>query len=141
MVDISERVGPWIFGRLSGDATLAGLVSTRIYRGVAPQGAAYPLITFSPQSGLPFAGVAGSILAQSDLWQVKVIGSGDSPASIRPISDRVIQLLHKAPPSVVNGVQIAECTFQQNIPQPDEYVGSVRYFYSNSQFRVQAYPR
>ncbi|HEU4752062.1 MAG TPA: DUF3168 domain-containing protein [Armatimonadota bacterium] len=41
----------WLVGILRGDATLAGLVGTRIYASIAPQEATFPYVLLSYQGG------------------------------------------------------------------------------------------
>ena len=140
LVDVGERIASWLYSRLSGDATLTTLVGSRIYRELAPQGAAYPMITFSQQSAIDKNGVAGAHLMDNQLWLVKVIGTGESYASMRPISDRIFQVLHQQGQVAVNGAFIGRAVREQMIPQGAEYVGSVRYNYLNAQFRIIGHP-
>jgi hypothetical protein len=97
-------------------------------------------VTYAQQSGIDQNGVGGRHLLDSQLWLVKTVGKGDVYASIRPIIDRIFQLLHEQGGVTVNGVHIGRATREQVIPQGAEYVGGERFFYSNQQFRIEGYP-
>lgn len=140
LVDVSERIASWLYTRLSGDATLITLVGIREYRELAPQGAAYPMITYFPQSDVAKNGVSGQYIMSSQLWLVKITSQGESYASIRPISDRVLQVLQEAGQVAVNGAFVGKAVFQQTIPQGSEYIGSVRHNYKNLQFKIEGHP-
>lgn len=75
---------------LADDATLAGLVASRIYFQVSPQGATYPVVVFHRQSGTPSWTASGKPV-QSDLYAVKGIavgtGSGEAVEEIAEAID------------------------------------------------------
>jgi hypothetical protein len=91
-----------LYSRLSGDATLTGLLSAQaaIYHQIAPQDAAYPLIVFQRQDGRPDWTFGDHM--QRDLWTVRAIDRATSASDAEAIADRIDVLLNDAP-LVVNG--------------------------------------
>lgn len=90
----------WIYGVLAADATLTGLVGSRIYQDVAAPGAAFPYVVFfllDPGDSLNVPGPTQEIIWQPTLWLVKGVNSGASyGAPLSTINGRIYALLHKA---------------------------------------------
>ncbi|HXF08991.1 MAG TPA: DUF3168 domain-containing protein [Candidatus Acidoferrales bacterium] len=103
----SVRVDQWLYGLLSGDATLNGLVNGRIYGYLAPQDAALPFVLYSHQSGVDVRGVGPTRIMVGFIYQVKAVGQGPSFAPLQPIADRIDTLLQGASGSVVDGLVLA----------------------------------
>ena len=95
----------WITAKLTGDTTLATLVGTRIYDGEAPPGAAYPLVTWiaaSPPRDVMAEG--GERILSIAVYLVQVFGQGRDYGLLRPIANRIDELLHQARGTVTDGV-------------------------------------
>lgn len=105
----------WLYGKLSGDATLTaligGAVSPRLYSDLAPAGAVYPMVVFAALSGVPVAGVGPAIIMWNEIYAVKTIGQGAPLTSLETIADRIRTVLQAASGSVTGGVVVA-CTAQ-----------------------------
>jgi len=81
---------PNVYDTLHDDATVAGLVSTRIYRhGSAPQTVTAPYITWSVAGGAPENGFAGACAdffrVQGDSWA----GGTDGDAAVDTLASAV----------------------------------------------------
>ena len=105
----------WLYTKLAADNTLAAMIggssgssAARIYSDIAPQGAAFPLVTLIQLSDQPVAGVGPAIIMWSGVYGVKVSGGG-AYSAIETIADRVRVVLQAASGSVTGGVVVA-CT-------------------------------
>ena len=76
-----------IFSILSGDGTVSGLVSSRIYPNVIPQNTALPAIIYSQVSGQRQHTLASTDDMVPSLWQFTVVA--ETYAELRGISDAV----------------------------------------------------
>lgn len=86
------RIDAWIYATLTGDAQLSGLVSNRVYRSLAPQGALGPMVIFS------FLGGADKFVTLSNrstnaIYLIRAVRQSSSIETIEPIADRVDALL------------------------------------------------
>lgn len=102
----------WIYATLSADATLTGLVSTRIYDGLAPQGGALPYVVYNHMGGADLLGIGAIRVFANGLYQVKAVCKGNSYAPAKAIADQVDELLHGASGATTDGVVLA-CVREQ----------------------------
>jgi hypothetical protein len=93
----------WLYGVLSTDATLTGLVGSRIYSYVAPVNATYPLIIFQYQTGSDLMGVGPVRIWSDSVYVIKAINRMESYSTLKTIADRVDVLLHAESGSVTDG--------------------------------------
>lgn len=130
------RVDQWLYGVLSGDATLSSLVGGRIYGYIAPQDAPLPFVVYSHQEGHDVRGVGPARIMASLVYQVKAVGQGGSFAPLKPIADRLDQLLQGASGTIVDG-RVLMCVREQTV----EYVevdDGVQYRYLGGLWRIIA---
>lgn len=81
---------------LRGDATLsAALGAGKVHQGVAPEGAAYPLVLVQSYTSPVDTTYNGGARAMTvGTYSVRVVGHGDSMGPLLPIVQRVDELLH-----------------------------------------------
>lgn len=89
----------WIYGILSADATLTaligGAVAPRIYRGMAPEGCAFPcVVLFYMPGGADVRGVGTINVMMNGSWLIKAIDRHQSAVNAGTIADRIHTLLH-----------------------------------------------
>lgn len=121
-----------IFQRLSGDATLTGLLSapTAIHYHIAPQSAAYPLIVFNELDQRPVWSFDGSM--ESDVWAVKAVTK--KPAQADEIAERIRVALDDAP-LTVTGRDLLYVRRRSGIAYPEQD-GADTYWHRGWQFRL-----
>jgi hypothetical protein len=94
---ISEptRAERWLYTRLTSDATLSGLVGTRVYANVGPDSAEYPFVTFTLMSaGNDVRGNGATIIWAKLTYLVKAVTKANSVTSLQSIADRINDALH-----------------------------------------------
>ena len=89
----------WIYGLLAADATLTaligGAVAPRIYRGMAPEGCAFPcVVLFYMPGGSDLRGVGTINIMVNGNWVVKAIDRNLSAVNAGTIADRIHTLIH-----------------------------------------------
>lgn len=101
-----------IYGKLSGDGTLTGLLgapaagySKAIYHENAPAAAVFPFIVFSKSSGTPLAeGFAATPEAlENTIWLIKCIDHNTTADRAEAIAARLTKLLNDATLSISAG--------------------------------------
>jgi hypothetical protein len=91
-----------LYARLSGDATLGAMVSG-VFRNVAPEGQAFPLVVFNKASGVDEYAMGG-VVARDLIYVVKAICEGDDQTPAADVSARVYELLNDQALDVQGGV-------------------------------------
>lgn len=81
-----------LYDKMSGNAGVAALVSTRIYREQAPQGAAYPLVVYGHQAGGDET--LTSVDSVNVVYQVRAVSSV-SAAEAGAIDEALRTALHR----------------------------------------------
>lgn len=84
----------WIEGALSGDDALSALVGERIYAGVAPQGATYPLVTFASLGGADTTAPGFRRILTQFRYALHCADRVGSIAALDAVAARVDALLH-----------------------------------------------
>lgn len=97
----------FLYEKLSGDATLTGLVGSRIYADVAPKVATYPFILFSLVNGTPTRGVGPAVIWFDELWQVAAVDDGRGYETCGEIIDRVRAVLDASSGTLDDGTVVA----------------------------------
>jgi len=82
-----------VYSALTGNATLTGLISTRIYPLVLPQEVALPAVTFFRVSNLHNHGMGGDIDLMETRLQVSILA--DSVLRMRTVTDAVRGVLSR----------------------------------------------
>jgi len=85
----------WIYDTLKNDATLAALISTRIYRDEAPEETTFPYVVIQQVDVMPVYNAFKDRLMDGERWQVKAVNKAQSWTTVDSIASRVISLLHK----------------------------------------------
>lgn len=87
----------WLYSKLSGDATLTGLVGGRIYGHIAPQEASYPLVLFALQTADDVQTLGPHRIMSNMLYVVRVVGEASSfGAPLSSVADRIDAVLQAA---------------------------------------------
>lgn len=138
-----------LYGRLSGDTTLTGMLGTpaanysqSIYYGQAPEKAGFPYVIFNKQSGVPTDTFTDAGAFETDVWLVKGIDRGQerlpSADNVEQIQQRLIDLLNDAPLSI-SGNSLMMLRRQSDVDYV-EVSGEETYRHSGSLFRVMFQP-
>lgn len=125
----------WLYGLLSGDAPLTGLVGTRIHSYVAPEGVVFPYVLYAFQGGADVSVVGGVRIFNSGLYQVKAVGRTESLASLQVIANRLDTLLQRASGSVTGGIILA-CVRTQPLAYA-EVSNQYQYRHLGGLYRIQ----
>jgi hypothetical protein len=136
MADETFEIDSWIYSTLSSDATIQGLVSTRIYEGFAPQGAAVPSIIFQEQEPFRDIRAIGAIrIMVNGVYLIKAVTTANA-ASLKPILNR-IDTLFDAKSSVNPNITILSCV-RERIFRLNESRDQIIYRHRGSFWRIQA---
>src|SRR4051812_22488358 len=101
------RVEQWMYTTLVADATVTGIVGTRIYADEAPQGATFPLIIFAHIGNVDVLRSGSNGRMAKLIYLVRVVGMGSSTSgSLKTVADRFDTLL-LVQNVTVDGVRIA----------------------------------
>lgn len=133
------RAEKWLYGKLSGDATLSTAVGGRIYGYLAPQGTAYPLVLFNLQGSRDVQGPGTNRTQTELLYQVKVISKGPHDASARTALDRIDILIGQAVHDRCDGYLFSarrEQTISYHEPN-----GDIRFQHTGGLYRIYCYPQ
>lgn len=128
----------WIFGRLTGDATLQGLIGSRVYDAIDMSGSnVYPYVIIAHMDPLDLLrGVGPVIIAGAGMYLVKAVGKTRSISGLVPIVQRVQALLHdQAGPAPMGGGQVLACTLESGVDYP-ELSDGVMYRHLGGVYRV-----
>ena len=137
MIDLS-LCAKWIYETLSGDATITGIMSTRIYRDAAPQGAIMPCIVFQLQSpGNDLNGVGGRRIYNASQWTVKAIAQGgEYSGNLNTLATRIDALLHDKHSAVGSDGQVW-CVRLRPFQMP-EIDNGIQYRHSGGVYEITA---
>lgn len=103
----------WLYGTLAGDAALMA-DATGVYADVAPEGAIFPFVVFTYQSGRDVVTVNGDRIHTWATYQVKAITDRPSYGAVKTIAARIDALLHKAAGATPDGV-IFSCVREEPV--------------------------
>jgi hypothetical protein len=99
-----------IYGKLAGDSTLNGLLSSppsgwskSIFHRHAPDNAGYPFVVFSKSAGTPTYTHATKAALETDVWLVKAIDQQSTADRAEAVSARLNTLLTDASLSIAGG--------------------------------------
>lgn len=97
MADELTRAEQWLYATLTADATLTGLVGTRVYSEVAPPEATYPCVIFGLQYAADVATHSAERIMVNGLWLVRgVVQASSFGGNLQTIADRLDALLHRS---------------------------------------------
>lgn len=133
----ADAAEEWLRTTLTADATLTTLVPNGVWPGgTAPQGVAFPWITFQFMSGVPYAAVGAYRIWESLSYLVKVVGETADYQSLRTAFARIDTLLHRGSGSSADGT-IWACVQEQIIRLPETVQGK-QYRHSGALYRLYA---
>ena len=115
--------GKAIYSLLSASTTLAGLVSTRIYPGIAPFDTAYPHIIFTTIDDVPHQCMGSTFGMRESGVQVDVYAADPQLTVLHNILDRVETILHNYSGST-SGVDVATILLENEQPDLVEDIGT-----------------
>lgn len=133
----------WVFGLLSADTTLQGLLAPSVipgdlcavYHRKGPQGAMYPMILFGIQSAQDVNAMGGR-KAVDTVVAVWVEGETQSTYSLATIANRMDALLSGAASASEGSVGIQPCFRESSFDEPGERAGGKEYRMVGGMYRV-----
>lgn len=94
--------------RLRGDADLMTAVGRRVYEGVAPEGAQYPLVLVQVYADANTTVYNGGTIAMSSVeMSVRAVGAGDDVAPLIPLARRIRIALHDTAGTYTDGTVVS----------------------------------
>lgn len=95
----SETLGidEWLIATLTGDATLTGLVASRVFTELAPTGTAFPCVVIRSISTDDQLGSGQNRIMTTEQRLIEGILEGQDFGPLRAIADRIDALLHLKP--------------------------------------------
>lgn len=135
------EVETWLYARLNGDATLKGLLGTgeRIFREVAPVGAALPYVVYQHRSHSDVRGVASQRIMGNLTYMVKVIAQTADALSVKAAAVRVDVLLQGASGTTAGG-RVIGCIREQSVTYEETADSGVRFQHLGGIYRIYATP-
>jgi len=126
--------------RLTGAAGLTALVGQRIYSGMAPQKAAYPLVIHAYQSGgvTPALGADVGRLMADPRFLVKAVTQERDPLAAGRIANQIDEAIDgKSAAIVIDGItyNVQGCIMEQQIHFTED-VGDLRYQHFGGLYRL-----
>lgn len=94
----------WITSKLSGDATITGVVGNRIYTHLAPDNTTFPYILISYQTSKDVVWVGANRVLTSINYVIRAITMAGSFSGIGNTAARINTVLHAASGTVAAGV-------------------------------------
>lgn len=135
----SREVAKWLVTTLQGDAALAALVGTRVYRDVAPESAALPFVIFWNTGGHDVLGVGGIRILSELTFTVEGVCDGASATNLEAIVTRLYALLDRAS-GVTTAARILSCIREATTDSTD--IDGGRLFPRlGGDYRLQVMPR
>jgi hypothetical protein len=113
----------WIWTVLSNDATLAGLVGTQIYPGVAPEGATYPMVTYQSLGGVDTTAPGFHRVITQVRYAIHCADRVDSIMGLDAIAARVDALLHGQTYPFSGGAFMVAAQRERQIVMSDQVAG------------------
>lgn len=121
-----------IYGILSSDSTLTGLLATTtsIYPEIAPQSAAEPLIVYSETTPERSNNKSGASKLDIDLIQIDVYAKTVSSRNV--IGARIDYLLNSYQPNTINGVSVQSIQIVNSYKTSEPQTGTDSLIYRQS---------
>lgn len=130
-----------LYGKLAGDTTLNNLLGTpaagyakSIYHQQAPEGAAFPLVIFQKQSGVPTEAFGDPSAMEDEIWLMKAIDRAPSADVAESVSARIAVLLNDTTLSI-SGATLLYLRRQSDVDYP-EVIDGVLYVHAGSLYRL-----
>lgn len=117
MSDETLAADEWIYAKLTGDATMAGLIGARVYAEMAPPTAAYPFVVTSHLSSVDVPTHNQHRIMVSGIWLVRgIVQDFSFNATLKAIAERIDVLLHRSTGGTANGGTAAIFTSHREQP-------------------------
>lgn len=142
MIDDLGACDDWLYAALGGDTALSLLVGDRVFPDLAPQDTPTPFLIYSQQGGEDDDTLGDELSLAVNVYLVRVVGTGDSYAPLRPIMKRVHALLQGQGPTVtdVDG-DTAHLACRRLRPRRySEFTDNVRYNHYGAEYRITVQP-
>lgn len=123
-----------LYARLSGDATLMGLV-TIVARDPAPQGSVLPYVVFNPATDMDNY-TFGARAYEQTLYAIRACTDGDSHLLANEINDRVYALLQDDLALAVAGRSLLRCERVDRM-EPSQVEDGKTYRYAIDRYRIE----
>ena len=130
------RAERWLYDRLKNDATLSGLVGSRVYGYLAPAETVTPFVVFEYQEGIDETGMSATRLYAALNYSVKVVGQTTSFAALEQIADQIDALLHGQSGPIIGGGSVMECIRQSAVSMVEIGDGGEQYRHLGGVYRI-----
>lgn len=126
----------WIWTTLASDATLTPLIHGVWLGGTAPQGTAFPFVTFQMMAANDLMVVDAIRVWTNLVYLVKVVGESADFQTLRAVVARIDALLHRGSGTAADGTVWA-CVREQAIRMP-EVVSGRQFRHDGALYRLYA---
>lgn len=140
-VNAIPKIEAWILAQLSGDASLTAVVSTRIWKDVAPVDTAFPYVVFSMLPGSYYLQGVGEcrLLTRAD-YMIKIVTEGDASDTEVTALDRFDEVIGAQSASLLNGFLfsgrgLSPVSYTEPRPGTPHF-----YNHAGSVFQIDTYP-
>lgn len=127
----------WLYAKLAADATLTGIVGTRIYAELAPENATFPFVLvteMSPGNDLRVVGT-GRIWSEPLFLVQAVDQTASYTGNIKTLATRIDAVLHGSSGPATDGTVWA-CVRERPFTMPETGPGGVQYRHLGGMYRV-----
>lgn len=128
----------WLYSTLSAGTALVAVVSTRLYRHHAPQGAVVPYVVFRYEGGHDVAGVGTARVMTEGVYQVRATGLWADYATIKSAADQIDTLLQGAS-GTTSDTTIAACVREEVFELNDLADDGQSYAHVGGLYRLTVY--
>lgn len=98
----------WLFSTLTGDATLTGIVGSRVYGHVVPPTAARPYVFYTKAAAADdYLTMEANRIWANFVYAVRIVNKTESYVSLEAGADAIEAALHRESGSNVSGVIVA----------------------------------
>lgn len=134
------KIQAWILSQLANDSALAAIVSTRIWRDIAPVGTGFPYVVFTMNQAEYMQGVGDCRLLTRAYYLVKLVTEGDPTDAQIVALTRFDEVIGKQSASQLDGF-----LFSGRGTEPVSYTEprpGTPHFYNHvgSVFQIDSYP-
>lgn len=133
-------VGNWISATLLADATLVGLVSTKVFEDLAPNGTPFPYVVFNVQDA-PYVvrGVGLAEVMVDTIFTVKAVAQVSSYDVLAPHASAIRAALVTAETQAPTGGLIFTCSYERQVAYA-EGRGAEQVRHLGGEYKIQAQP-
>lgn len=135
------KIEAWILAQLAGDSALAAIVSTRIWKDIAPIDTTYPYVIFAMRPGSYYLqGVGECRLLTRAEYLIKIVTEGDASDAEIAALDRFDEVIGAQSASLLNGFLFSgrgRAPISYTEPRP----GTPHFYnHAGSVFQIDSYP-